>query len=71
MSGVEIVTNIMMIASKIRPDMDEHDLFRIQEVAKRKCDFRERVDGRQEELLQKSSNAAFDNAQIYHVTLYR
>jgi hypothetical protein len=28
MSGVEIVTNIMMIASKIRPDMDEHDLFR-------------------------------------------
>jgi hypothetical protein len=34
----------------------------IQEVAKRKCDFRERVDGRQEELLQKSSNAAFDNA---------
>jgi hypothetical protein len=28
MSGVEIVTNIMMIASKIRPDMDEHDLFK-------------------------------------------
>jgi hypothetical protein len=27
MSGVEIVTNIMMIASKIRPDMDEHDIF--------------------------------------------
>jgi hypothetical protein len=27
MSGVEIVTNIMMIASKIRPDMDERDFF--------------------------------------------
>jgi hypothetical protein len=27
--GREIVTNIMMIASKIRPDMDEYDLIRI------------------------------------------